>query len=99
MALTRKGLRVRSGPSANSPTGLGYLPEGVVYFFRVAAENENGVGPFSDKVLAVTARVFTGEDPCHKIMARNLTLTMFILGINIYKKHALALAAILALTP
>ena len=33
----------------------------MVYFFRVAARNANGIGPFSVEVLALTANVFTGE--------------------------------------
>ena len=50
---TREGLRIRSYPTDNT-RGLGVLDEGVEYFFRVAIENENGLGPFSEDMVMET---------------------------------------------
>ena len=41
-----------SSPFQN--TGLGFVVPSVEYFFRVAVENENGVGPFSLPVFVST---------------------------------------------
>lgn len=54
--LNRRGLKVRSN-NVDNDLGLGILDKGVNYFFRVAVENVNGVGPFSDPVFAQS----TGE--------------------------------------
>ena len=47
--------------SSTTPTGLGFLDQGVVYFFRVAARNVNGLGRYSPDALARTANLPTGE--------------------------------------
>lgn len=47
--------------SSTRPTGLGFLDQGVVYYFRVAAQNANGLGPFSSDRLARTADEPTRE--------------------------------------
>lgn len=59
----RRGLRVRSN-NFDDNTGLGILDKGVDYFFTVAVENVNGVGPSSDRVHAqiqVPTTQSTGE--------------------------------------
>lgn len=59
--LTRLGGRKVRSSASTSPTGLGFLDQGAIYFFRLAAQNVNGVGLFSVNVLGLTANVFTGE--------------------------------------
>lgn len=58
--LSRRGLRVRSSVTS-STAGLGILDQNVVYFFRVAAENANGAGPYSEDVLAIASITFVGK--------------------------------------
>ncbi len=58
--VTTTSLVIRSS-STIIDTGLGFLTQGVEYFFKIAAENANGVGPFSMEVFAVTALVATGK--------------------------------------
>lgn len=53
-------LSIKSSAST-TPTGLGFLDQGAVYYFRVAAQNANGIGPFSGDQLALTANRPTGE--------------------------------------
>ena len=53
-------LSIKSSASTR-PTGLGFIDQNVVYYFRVAAQNANGIGPFSGDQLARTANTPTGE--------------------------------------
>ena len=57
---TTKALHIRSSSFSKS-MGLGLLDQGVVYFFRVAAQNANGVGPFSRDRLIKTGQPNGGK--------------------------------------
>ena len=60
---------VKEGPSSqiessefDDDDGLGVLDRGVEYFFRVAAQNDNGIGPFSSDVLGELPGNSTGKN-------------------------------------
>lgn len=46
----RRGPRARSNDN-NDEIGLGFMDKGVEYFFMIAVQNVNGIGPFSDRVI------------------------------------------------